>query len=476
MIKFLRPERMPQAAPALLLIGILALFSLVVLVPAVSAYGQEPDSGLVAPPDSAEAREGPVSAAPEDSASADSLMASPIPAPGAAARSDSASTRSYDPRLASRLAPFSGKSAGAGRDDFHSLSTTTPGEAFAFEPGTGLVEYGSAGLPQVLRVRGSRPRDVKYLLDGIPVTDDRLEIFDLNWLPLAGAARAEVALHGQSGLFGSGATGGVMNLTTVSAMPAVPLSEVVAWWGSFDSRAVHFRFNRRITSAFGLLLAYENLHSGGWIESSTANSNKFYGKLTGYIGRGLAYNVVGYRYDGSIELPDSCAGSSDTSPIDRDDKRDLLAVSIASLSDVSVRLDYYYLGTEQEAVSGDVSRPGEGRMDGIQAVTAWATPDSLYADIGAGFKRYERKYGRNGIIKHEVSTSDVYGYVAGEKPFDEWRIRGSFRLERNSRDGAEFAGDLSASYKAFSWCLLRGRIDRSFAYRTLRECELGTVC
>jgi outer membrane cobalamin receptor len=387
--------------------------------------------------------------------------------------------RFYDPSPGARISPFSGKSAKRDREDFLSLSTTTSGEAFAFEPGIGLLESGSAGLRQVLRVRGSRPGDVRYLLDGIPVTDDRIEFFtanDLNWLPLAGMEGAEVAKNGQSGLFGSGATGGVLNLRSMSAMPRVPTSEVVAWWSSFDSRAVHFRFNRRITSTFGIVLAYENLHSGGWIESSTANSNKFYGKLTGFIGRGLAYDVVGYRYDGSTESPDSCADSPYTGPIDHDDKRDLLAVSITSLSDLSVRLDYHYLGTERQLSDGDERPSGEGRTDGVSAVTAWATQDSLYAEIGAGFKRHALEYSRYEGHVDEVSTTDIYGYMASEKPLDAWRFRGSLRLERNSLNSTEFGGDLGASFKAAPWCMLTGRVDRSFAFPALGECVEWSGC
>jgi len=419
------------------------------------ALSQEADSTRAIPADKA-----PVAA---DSAAA-------LPDSAGVAYSDSSritmddSMRFYDSRQGVGLSPFSGKSVKREREDMLALSTTTSGEAFAFEPGIDLIEYGSAGLPQALRMRTSWPRDAVYLMDGIPVSDSRLETFDLNWLPLAGIAGAEVTMNGQSGLHGSGATGGVMNLQSMSAMPQVPTSEVVAWWGSFGSRAIHFRFNRRITSRFGILLCFENLHSGGWIESSEADRNKFFGKLSGFLGQGMTYDVVGYRYDGSVELPDSCPELAGTNSASRDDKRDYLRVSVAGGTNISVRLDYCHLGTERDWVSGGASGWSKGRLDAFSASTSWATVDSLTTTVGGGLKRceVEDEYDKE-------TASDVYAYAAVRKRLERWRFRGSLRGEIGDPSGTEFGGDLGASYKAMPWCVLFGRIDRSYAFPGLQD-------
>ncbi len=445
-----------------------------------SGFSQGVDSTAVALPDSSGTAEvaDSLAAAPADSAkivqAPDSAGVALPDTPDTTDTAGEADVGFFDPQRTARLSPFSGKSVKREREDFLALSTTTSGEAFAFEAGIDLLEYGSAGLPLALRLRASRPRDVMYLMDGVPVSDDRLEIFDLNWLPLAGIERAGVAMNGQSGLYGSGATGGVMNLTSMSAMPENPMSEVVAWWGSFDSRAVHFRFNRRITSTFGILLSFENLHSGGWTESSEANSNKFFGKLTGFLGRGVTYDVVGYRYDGGIELPDSCPGLASTYPAARDDKRDFIRVSVATLADVSVRLDYYHLGIERDFKSGALAWSSKGRLDAFSAVTSWATADSLKANAGAGLRRYELR------DRHDdkSTTNNIYGYAAAQKRLNEWRFQGSLRIEMNDPSGTEFGGDLGASYEAVPWCVLFGRLDRSFAFQSLRgrtpATEFGT--
>jgi outer membrane cobalamin receptor len=380
--------------------------------------------------------------------------------------------RFYDPRPGARLSPFSGKSVKRERGGLSTLATTTSGEAFIFEPGIDLIESGSAGLPQALRVRGSRPGDVMYLMDGIRVSDDRLGIFDVNWLPLAAMEGAEVAMNGQSGLYGSGATSGVMNLKSMSAMPEVPMSEVAAWWGSFDSKAVHFRFNRRITSRFGILLAFENLHSGGWVESSTANANKFYGKLTGYIGRSLTYELVGYRYDGSVELPDSCPALSWTSPSYLDNRGDFVKASLIAGSDATVSIDYYYIAAEHDYKSGDVDRSGRGRVDGLSVASNSVTGDSSLTSAGIGYRRFKTDH----EWEESPAVSDVYGYVAGEKRFQAWRLRGSLRVERTwgweseFSSGTELAGDLAATLQVGPWGVVFGRIDRSFSYPGIGRC------
>jgi len=264
----------------------------------------------------------------------------------------------------------------------------------------------------------------------------------------------------------------------MSAMPQVPTSEVVAWWGSFDSRAINFRFNRRITSRFGILLSFEDLHSGGWTESSEANSNKFFGKLTGLLGRGVTCDIVGYRYDGSIELPDSCPGVAETYPADRGDKRDFFRVALASGDDISVRLDYYYLGTERDFGSGDVTEKSEGRMNAFSVTTTWVRPDSLVGTFGAGLKRLNLSYDLENRYPKEESANDIYAYVAGEKRLNAWRLRGSLRIDVSSdlNTSTELSGDLSASFKAAPWCLLFGRVDRSFAFPGLRECTEWAGC
>jgi len=447
--------------------------STVVTLPDSTAGVEAADSTAVALPDSAA---GAVLEA--DSTGVTVSDSTGMAPPDSSGIATGAPMRFYDPRPGARLSPFSGKSVKREHEDLLAFATTTPGEAFAFEPGVDLLVHGSAGLPQALRLRASRPKDVMYLIDGIPVSDDRLEIFDLNWLPLSGMEKAEVAMNGQSGLYGSGATGGVMNLTSMSAMPQVPTSEVVAWWGSFDSRAINFRFNRRITSRFGILLSFENLHSGGWTESSEANSNKFFGKLTGFLGRGVTYDVVGYRYDAAIELPNSCPGVAGTYPADRDDKRDFVRVSVAGGTDTSVRLDYYYLGTERDFSSGDATEESEGRLHGFSVTTTRLAADSSIAAFGAGLKRYRLRFDLQSMHPDEESTNDIYGYIAGDKRLNAWRLRGSVRVDVSSGNATatELSGDLGASFKAAPWCILFGRADRSFAFPSLRECTGWSGC
>jgi outer membrane cobalamin receptor len=302
-------------------------------------------------------------------------------------------------------------------------------------------------------------------MDGVPVTDHQLEAFDLNWLPLAATEQIEVAVNGQSSLYGSGASGGVADVASARAVPDIPVSEVVAWWGSSDSRAVSIGINRLITDSFGIVGAYENLHSGGWMDKSSANNNKFYGKLSGHAGGGLAYDIVGYRFDGDIELPDSCPNLPGTHPGTRADRRDFLTVQLAGGGDRSLHLDYHYLGTSQSFASKDTAYSNEGRLNGVSLVGTWRSADSTTTAIGTGFKRRDMLSTALG----DRSSSDIFAYAAREVLTTGWRVKGILRAEKNSAFRAELAATLAASFLAHEKCRVFASLDRSFTFPSYNQ-------
>jgi hypothetical protein len=84
---------------------------------------------------------------------------------------------------ASRLPPdkglfFSNVSI-ASKADLVELSSSTLGEALAFDPGVNLIGYGSSGALQTLALRGGSAGEVVFLLDGVPISDAQLGVIDL---------------------------------------------------------------------------------------------------------------------------------------------------------------------------------------------------------------------------------------------------------------------------------------------------------
>jgi vitamin B12 transporter len=82
-------------------------------------------------------------------------------------------------------------------------------------PGVELTQTGGGpGGPISIIMRGTRPHDTQVLLDGVPLSDPAAPQSnpDLAYLLPAGLQRIEVLKGAQSGLYGSRAIGGVVNL------------------------------------------------------------------------------------------------------------------------------------------------------------------------------------------------------------------------------------------------------------------------
>ncbi|MBV9995813.1 MAG: TonB-dependent receptor [Caulobacteraceae bacterium] len=83
-------------------------------------------------------------------------------------------------------------------------------------PGLNVVQTGGAGGQASVFMRGTNSNHVKVLVDGIDVSDPSQPgaQFDFGQLPASDVARVEILRGPQSGLYGSDAIGGVINVIT----------------------------------------------------------------------------------------------------------------------------------------------------------------------------------------------------------------------------------------------------------------------
>ncbi|MBB5373134.1 TonB-dependent receptor plug domain-containing protein [Acidocella aromatica] len=100
--------------------------------------------------------------------------------------------------------------------DFARQGDTTLTEALSTVPGLNVVQLGGPGNQASVFIRGTNSEDVLVLLDGVPVNDpaNANGAFDFGQFQIPDIERVEVVRGAMSGLYGSHAIGGVINIIT----------------------------------------------------------------------------------------------------------------------------------------------------------------------------------------------------------------------------------------------------------------------
>ncbi len=100
---------------------------------------------------------------------------------------------------------------------FAARGYTTLAQALDAVPGLGVVQAGGPGGQTSVFIRGTNSEDVLVLIDGVPANDaaDPNGAFDFGQDLLNGVDRIEVIRGPLSGLYGSNAIGGVINIITL---------------------------------------------------------------------------------------------------------------------------------------------------------------------------------------------------------------------------------------------------------------------
>ena len=154
-------------------------------------------------------------------------------------------------------------------------------------PGLNLVQTGGAGGQTTLFMRGTNSNHTKVLVDGIDVSDPSSPsaTFDFGQFLTQDIERIEVLRGPQSGLYGSDAIGGVINIITRSGSGPAQFTANVQG-GSFDT------FNQAAgvsgsEGAFHYTANIEHLHTGstpvtplGLLLPGEPRNNDYYDNLT----------------------------------------------------------------------------------------------------------------------------------------------------------------------------------------------------
>lgn len=119
------------------------------------------------------------------------------------------------------------------RRDIDAGNGTTVGEMLSGTPGTFVQLYGVGGSLQTLALRGMDAEHTLALLDGVPINNIQTGLVDLRLIPLDDVEQVETVRGGGSGVYGSNALGGVLNILTTGLSKSA-YTRVEGDVGSFD--------------------------------------------------------------------------------------------------------------------------------------------------------------------------------------------------------------------------------------------------
>jgi len=356
----------------------------------------------------------------------------------------------------------------------------TVADALADVPGVNLFSYGGFGAQTNYGIRGSNSAQTLVLVDGIPVTDPTTGAIQLSQFSTAGVQRIEIVESGSSTLYGTSASGGVINIIT--SVPRGTYLEASA--GSFGSRDVRaaggdgkfgFSFEREVVAdaypygsfAYGPAATYPaGVRTNAEGDESTGRFSLDVPLVAGFRLRARADASEAYvGVPGPLDFPSTDATqSTSTDSLLVDLVRDGAASSTTiSFAASKTRLKFDDL----------IGQGGESDTDtGRAQVSVRQTFDAKALDGVAGIDLARESGTFSNPVPVTVAgaaraESAAYG-VLGVAPFAGARLTAGLRAEDDSPHGSVLAPSFGGTIRSGS-LRFSGDLGESFRVPTLED-------
>lgn len=172
-----------------------------------------------------------------------------------------------------------------------------------------IMDYGALGARKTVQMRGSTDSQVLVMMDGRPINNAHSGYVDLNTIALENIDRIEVMRGAASGLYGSDAMGGVVNIITKRPPKEGFKTTASTNFGTFRTYIEKLNQGGRL-KGFGYLLSGDYLASEGYRNHSAYTAKNASLKLDYEFNSDnkLIFNTGFHK--GNVEVPGSITSQS----------------------------------------------------------------------------------------------------------------------------------------------------------------------
>jgi vitamin B12 transporter len=345
-------------------------------------------------------------------------------------------------------------------------------------PGVAVSQSGSFGAQTAVRIRGAEGNHVLVLVDGVEVSAIGTGEFDFSSLLASNIERVEVLRGPQSGLYGSNALAGVINVITKGG--DAPTFDGAFEYGSFNSKlargGITLGDRKTFVSASAIYRQTDGFSSGAIGTEDDGDRN-----LTLYL-RGGASLTDWARLDANLRMVDKETETDgfdfsggplqglavdDNSFTDSRDWSGGAALSLEPVDRWETVLSGAYLTRDAENGFGTLASSGDdGYRRTLAARTIYGFDTPEFADAAHSvtlFVEHEREGYRNTFptdpSQAARQTRSLFSYGAEYRLdlFDSLFLRGAVRRDDND----DFA-DTTTFSLAGSWVLGSTRLHSSY--------------
>ena len=191
------------------------------------------------------------------------------------------------------------------RADIERQQIRNAADALRSLPGVSVSQSGTAGSITVVRIRGAESRHTLVVIDGVEMNSITDGFFDFSNLAADDIQQIEVLRGPQSGLYGNGALGGVINITTLSGKGPMKL-RLQTEGGSLGTGRIGAQLSGGNANAWGSISA-TGFRTNGFNISPTGNENDDT-RIGSFAAKGgIALNNA-FRIEGNYREQDTRAG------------------------------------------------------------------------------------------------------------------------------------------------------------------------